>query len=55
MPAVGVDWCGFAVSRSPDDGPMFEQHDEDMDSIRHETLKLFLSFMANMVNICKYL
>ncbi len=45
MPAVGVDWCGFAVKAlTSDDGPMFEQHDEDMDSIRHETLKLFLSF-----------
>ena len=44
MPAVGVDWCGFAVKAlTSDDGPMFEQHDEDMDSIRHETLKLFLS------------
>ncbi len=27
-----------------DDGPYFSQHDESMDSVRHESLELFLSF-----------
>ncbi|WP_336152136.1 phage neck terminator protein [Acinetobacter sp. 99] len=48
MPAVGVDWCAFAVkSIIPDDGPYFDQKDETMDSIRHEELTLFLSFYGN--------
>ncbi|WP_151713372.1 phage neck terminator protein [Acinetobacter bereziniae] len=45
MPTIGTDWCAFAIkSITPDDGPYFEQHDEDMDSIRHESLELLLSF-----------
>lgn len=48
MPAIGVDWCAFAIkSITPDDGPYFEQHDEDIDSIRHETLQLFVSFYGD--------
>lgn len=48
MPAIGVDWCAFAVkSTSSDDGPYFEQHDENMDSIRHESLELLLSFYGS--------
>ncbi|MGB9040374.1 MAG: hypothetical protein WCC23_17955 [Acinetobacter calcoaceticus] len=48
MPAVGEDWCAFAVkSITPDDGPYFEQKDETMDSIRHEELTLFLSFYGD--------
>lgn len=48
MPAVGEDWCAFAVkSITPDDGPYFDQKDETMDSIRHEELTLFLSFYGD--------
>ena len=48
MPAVGEDWCAFAVkSIIPDDGPYFNQKDEVLDSIRHEELTLFLSFYGN--------
>lgn len=48
MPAVGEDWCAFAVkSIIPDDGPYFDQKDETMDSIRHEELTLFLSFYGD--------
>ncbi|WP_423854275.1 phage neck terminator protein [Acinetobacter guillouiae] len=48
MPAIGVDWCAFAVkSIIPDDGPYFDQQDETMDSIRHEELTLFLSFYGD--------
>lgn len=45
MPAIGVDWCAFAIkSIIPDDGPYFNQNDESMNSIRHEELTLLLSF-----------
>lgn len=45
FPAVGEDWCAFAVKNiKTDDGPYFDQKDETMDSIRHEELTLFLSF-----------
>lgn len=48
FPAVGEDWCAFAVkSITPDDGPYFDQKDETMDSIRHEELTLFLSFYGD--------
>ncbi len=48
FPAVGEDWCAFAVkSIIPDDGPYFDQKDESMDSIRHEELTLFLSFYGD--------
>jgi len=45
LPEAGTDWCAFAVkSVMQDDGPYFSQHDESMDSVRHESLELFLSF-----------
>ncbi|WOE32175.1 MULTISPECIES: hypothetical protein [unclassified Acinetobacter] len=48
MPKVGTDWCAFAVkSIIPDDGPYFQQNAEDMDSIRHEEIELFLSFYGH--------
>lgn len=48
MPAIGIDWCAFAVkSIIPDDGPYFDQQDDTMDSIRHEELTLFLSFYGD--------
>ncbi|QNH50351.1 hypothetical protein HWI77_11555 [Acinetobacter venetianus] len=48
MPAIGADWCAFAVkSIIPDDSPYFDQKDETMDSIRHEELTLFLSFYGD--------
>ena len=48
MPKIGVDWCAFAIkSTTADAGPYFEQHDENMDSIRHEDLELFLSFYGH--------
>lgn len=48
MPAIGTNWCAFAVkSTTADAGPYFEQHTDDMDSIRHEELELMLSFYGN--------
>ncbi|MDX7880454.1 phage neck terminator protein [Acinetobacter nosocomialis] len=48
FPAVGEDWCAFAVKNiKSDDGPYFDQKDETMDSIRHEELTLFLSFYGD--------
>lgn len=48
MPAIGEDWCAFAVkSINPDDGPYFDQKDEILDSIRYEELTLFLSFYGD--------
>ncbi len=48
MPAISTDWCAFAIKTiTPDDGPYFQQNDEDMDSIRHEEIELFLSFYGN--------
>lgn len=59
MPAIGTNWCAFAVrSIALDNGPYFEQHTDDMDSIRHEELELMLSFYGNngqsIANIFKY-
>lgn len=48
MPKIGVDWCAFAVkSTRPDDGPYFEQHAENMDSVRHEEIELLISFYGH--------
>lgn len=45
MPNIDQDWCAFAVkSITPDDGPYFKKGLESMDSIRHESIELFLSF-----------
>lgn len=49
MPEKGQNWCAFGVkSTQPDDGPYFNQNDnESMDSIRHESIDLVLSFYGN--------
>ena len=48
VPAVGVDWVAFGIkSQRLDDGPYFDQHDENASSIRHETIELILSFYGN--------
>ena len=45
VPAIGVDWVAFGVkSQRSDDGPYFDQHDENAISIRHEVIDIFLSF-----------
>lgn len=48
MPDVGVDWVTFGIkTQRLDDGPYFDQHDEDATSIRHEMIELALSFYGN--------
>lgn len=48
VPAVGVDWVAFGIrTQRPDDGPYFDQHDEDAASIRHEDVEVALSFYGN--------
>lgn len=48
VPAVGVDWVAFGIrTQRPDDGPYFEQHDENATSIRHEIIDIALSFYGN--------
>ena len=48
VPAVGVDWVAFGIrTQRPDDGPYFEQHDENATSIRHEVIDMALSFYGN--------
>jgi len=48
FPAVGVDWVAFGIrTQRQDDGPYFDQRDDDASSIRHETLELALSFYGN--------
>lgn len=58
MPAIGENWCAFAIkSTKPDAGPYFDQNDESMDSIRHESIDLLLSFYGvngqSLANIYK--
>lgn len=48
VPAIGVDWVAFGIkSQRQDDGPYFNQHDEDATSIRHEEIEVALSFYGN--------
>ena len=47
MPAIGVNWCAFAVKSTKASNPYFEQSDESMDSISHERLELMLSFYGS--------
>jgi hypothetical protein len=48
MPAIGENWCAFGVKTiRSDDGPYFHQNAEDMDSVRHESIELTLSFYGN--------
>lgn len=48
VPAVGVDWVAFGIrAQRPDDGPYFEQNDENATSIRHEMIDVALSFYGN--------
>ena len=48
VPAIGVDWVAFGVkSQRSDDGPYFNQHDENAISIRHEVIDIALSFYGN--------
>lgn len=48
VPAVGVDWVAFGIrTQRPDDGPYFEQHNENATSIRHEVIDMALSFYGN--------
>lgn len=48
MPKIGIDWCAFAIKTiTPDDGPYFQYSNENMDSIRHEEIEVFLSFYGN--------
>lgn len=45
MPKISENWCAFGMKNTrSDDGPYFEQNEEDMDSIRHESIDLLLSF-----------
>lgn len=48
LPVIGDDWCAFGIRAiKPDDGPYFDQKDESMDSIRHESIDVLLSFYGN--------
>ncbi|WP_269914800.1 phage neck terminator protein [Acinetobacter sp. HY1485] len=45
MPSITENWCAFGIKTiTPDDGPYFEQHNTNIDNIRHEVLEVFLSF-----------
>lgn len=48
MPEVGVDWVAFGIkTQRTDDGPYFDQNDEDAEAIRHEEIELALSFYGD--------
>ncbi len=48
MPAVGINWCAFAIqSIKTDAGPYFIQHDDSLTVVRHETFELSLTFYGD--------
>lgn len=48
MPAVGVDWCAFAIKHTRlDDGPFIQNELDRVDYVRHEEIEISISFYGN--------